>query len=192
MDNDGWLDLVTGVSVADGTKPAIFRHEGLVDGVPQFATPHGLLDERTPTPETSQWENAGLLRYWPTGVNADFNQDGLIDMFAAEWFPELPSRYWQNTTSEAGRFIDVEVTPDHNALGATVNVYRLRDPKRGAAPIFSRQVLSTESYGGGALRVQHVGLGLAALVEVEVIGPAPEQKRVVRYANAGETVKVGL
>src|SRR5690606_35900703 len=29
MDDDGWLDIATGVSVGDGTKPAIFRHLGL-------------------------------------------------------------------------------------------------------------------------------------------------------------------
>lgn len=191
LDNDGWLDIATGVSVGDGTTPAIFRHAGLNDdGVPQFETPSGLFGERTPTPEQSEWERANIKRYWPTGVNADFNRDGRIDMFAAEWFPDLPSRYWENTT-DGGNWLAVDVSGT-SALGSTVNVYRLGDRRRGNPPIFSRQVLSNESYGGGALHTLHVGLGWLRVAEVEVVGPAPSREHVTRHARAGSTIQIEL
>ncbi|WP_165367900.1 FG-GAP repeat domain-containing protein [Phytoactinopolyspora endophytica] len=190
MDNDGWLDIATGVSVGDGTEPAIFEHTGLDDGIPQFDTPSGLHDERLPSPEEAQWDRIGTPRYWPTGVNADFNNDGRVDLFAVEWFPDLPSRYWENT-SAAGNWLKVDVSSE-TTLGSTVNVYRPGDRERGKPPIFSRQVLSTEGYGGGALHTQHVGLGELRAVEVEVIGPAPTRDTARQYARAGETVHVDL
>nr|WP_246211474.1 VCBS repeat-containing protein [Phytoactinopolyspora alkaliphila] len=190
MDNDGWLDIVTGVSVGDGTEPAIFRHAGLDDGIPQFDTPWGLNDERQPTPEVAEWERIGIPRYWPTGVNADFNNDGRVDLFGVEWFPDLPSRYWENT-SAAGNWLKVKVSSG-SPLGSTVNVYRPGDRQRGKPPIFSRQIVSTEGYGGGALQTQHVGLGRLRAAEIEVIGPAPERDSARRYARAGETVQIDL
>lgn len=194
MDNDGWLDIVTGVSVGDGTKPAIFRHTGLDEsGVPQFTTPYGVSrDQRTPSPEVSEFERVASFRSWPLGVNGDFNNDGRVDMFAAEWFPELPSRYWVNRTPDTGQWLKIDLRPSVSAFGATINVYAPGARRRGEGPIFSRQVLSGESYGAGALAVQHVGLGRWPVVEVEVIGPAPARTHVVRLARAGQTVRIDL
>lgn len=78
MDNDGRLDIVTGVSVGNGTKLAIWRNTGTVGGIPRFTPPHGLFGERTTPPTISQWEQAKVNRYWPVGVNADFNRDGRV------------------------------------------------------------------------------------------------------------------
>jgi hypothetical protein len=191
MDDDGRLDIATGVSVGDGTKPAIFRHLGVEDGVPRFAPPSGLFGERTTPPEVSQWENARIARYWPTGVNADFDRDGDVDMFAAEWFPELPSRYFENRTAGGGS-IEVEVGPEGRSFGAVVNVYRPGGLGRGERPFFSREVSSTESYGGGALHRLHAGLGRLRTVEVEVIAPWTGHRRVVRGVHPGRIVRVHL
>jgi hypothetical protein len=201
MDNDGWLDIVTGVSVGDGTMPGIWHHEGLVNGVPRFRPPAGLFGVRTATPEISQWEKEKSPRYWPTGVNGDFDRDGKIDMFVAEWFPELPCRYFENTT-RAGGSIEVEVDPPSRAFGAVVNVY---DPKRASpgtvsrrsdgargALFFCREVCSTESYGGGMVRQVHVGLGARQRVDVEVIAPWTGKTVVVRDVRDGQTLPVRL
>jgi hypothetical protein len=201
MDNDGRLDIVTGVSVGDGTKPAIWHHAGTVNGVPRFTPPAGLFGERTATPEISQWEKEKSPRYWPTGVNGDFDRDGDIDMFVAEWFPELPSRYFENTT-QGGGSIEVEVGPSGRSFGAVVNVYEaearfpwtvLRRPGRPRGALyFSREVSSTESYGGGMLHRIHVGLGARSRVDVEVIAPWTGEKLVVKNVRGGRTLRVQL
>jgi hypothetical protein len=199
MDNDGWLDIVTGVSVGDGTKPAIWRHAGIVNGVPRFMPPPGLFGERTATPEISQWENAKINRYWPVGVNGDFDRDGDIDLFMAEWFPELPSRYFENTTHGGGS-IEVEIGPPRQAFGALVKVYEverrvpqkmLRRPGRGAL-YFCREVSSTESYGGGMLNWMHVGLGKRHRVDVEVIAPWSGRMLTIENVRPGQTLRVDL
>jgi enediyne biosynthesis protein E4 len=202
MDNDGRLDIATGVSVGDGTRPGIWRHAGIVDGIPRFTPPAGLFGERTATPETSSWEkNDKTRRYWPTGVNGDFDRDGDIDMFLAEWFPELPCRYFENTT-KGGGWIEVEVGPPARSFGAVVNVYDPKPAPPGAVPprssqargtlFFCREVSSTESYGGGMVHRVHVGLGERPRVDVEVIAPWTGKAVVVKNVSAGRTLRVRL
>jgi hypothetical protein len=201
MDNDGRLDIVTGVSVGDGTKPAIWRHAGIVNGVPRFTPPAGLFGERTATPEISQWEKEKSPRYWPTGVNGDFDRDGDIDMFVAEWFPELPSRYFENTTRGGGS-IQVDVDPRGRSFGAVVNAYEAeagfpwtvlpRPGKPHGALFFSREVSSTESYGGGMWHSVHVGIGARPRVDIEVIAPWTGRTHIIRNVRGGRTLRVGL
>ena len=208
MDNDGRLDIATGMSAGDGTKPAIWRHAGIVNNVPRFTPPAGLFGERTATPEISQWEKSVIdpeeirsPRYWPTGVNGDFDRDGDIDMFVAEWFPELPSRYFENTT-QGGGSIEVEVSPLGRSFGAVVNVYEaearfpwtvLRRPgKPRGSLVFSREVSSTESYGGGMVHRLHVGLGARRRVDVEVIAPWTGKTVFVKNVRAGRALRVQL
>jgi hypothetical protein len=39
FDNDGWPDILTSASSAEGTRPVVFRNTGVVNGTPQFALP---------------------------------------------------------------------------------------------------------------------------------------------------------
>lgn len=169
-DNDGWPDLLVGVGVGDQTQPAVFRHEGLSNGVPQFSNPDELGDERTEPPTLSNWELAGIPRYWPMGVSADFDRDGRNESFVCEWFPELPSRFFTNET-EAGHWLEVEVTPQRDAIGAQVEVFcpgRLGDEERR---IGSRPIVANTSYGAGAHSVAHFGLGQSPAVDVRITLP---------------------
>ncbi|WP_436701364.1 FG-GAP repeat domain-containing protein [Nocardioides sp. BYT-33-1] len=192
-DQDGWLDIVSGVSVKDGTTPAVFKHLGLSDGVPQFATPAGLGSERVPTPEISQWENAKIPRYWPTGVNGDFDRDGDVDAFMAEWFPELPSRYFDNRTERNGNWLTVKLPTTDLAPGTTVRIYdRPGNRPKARDLVYSREFTPNESYGGGVPYELYAGVGDARVVAVELIAPHTGERTLLKAVRTNREVTVTL
>ncbi len=162
IDNDGWPDIVTSASAKGGTEPAIFRHEGLVDGIPRFSTPEGLGDEQ----------------YWVTGGAIDLTRDGRLEILQVEWFPELPSRLWINV-GPVGNAIQVQVPP--HAFGATVEAYepgKLGDPD---ALIASREVIGSIGYAAGGPPIVHLGLGDRGSIDLRVTLP---DGRVAELAEA--------
>lgn len=75
LNHDGLLDIVTTASAGDGREPAVFFHQGVVDGVPRFAAPAGL----------------GDTQYWIDAAMIDADNDGTDELFLLEWEPALPS-----------------------------------------------------------------------------------------------------
>jgi hypothetical protein len=150
IDNDGWPDLVTTASVGDGAAPAVFRHLGLEDGVPRFATPEGL----------------GGPRYWVAGPTADVDRDGRVDLFLVEFDPALPSLLLRNETA-SGNWLTVSIAPElGGGLGARVAVYRaggLGDPE---ALIGVREIVASQGYSSGSPAEARVGLGDEDAVDV--------------------------
>lgn len=172
FDNDGWPDILAATSVGDGTKPAVFRHLGIHDGLPRFANPDGLaLDERTTPPTRSGWEDLGMYRYWATGAVADFNRDGLLDSFLTEWFPDLPSRLFENTTDSPGHWLSVDIEPQHLAVGARVEVFQNGHLGEDQYLIASREATASTGYAGGVPTTVHLGLGKRPVVDVRITLP---------------------
>jgi hypothetical protein len=171
FDADGWPDILTSLSRGDGTEPAVFRHTGLdEDGIPVFAVPSGLGDERTTPPTESGWERIGLDRYWANGAAADYDRDGKVDSFLSEWFQDLPSRLFQNNT-RSGNGLFVELAPRQDAVGARIEVYckgELGDPE---GLIGTRALTLEVGYGAGLPHEVHFGLGHANKVDVRVVLP---------------------
>lgn len=172
VDNDGRPDILGGVSVGDGTKPAVFRNLGVDhEGVPRLENPVGLApEERTPPPEVSGWEELGLDRYWATGSTLDFDRDGRLDWFLVEWFPELPSRLFRNETARPGRehWLAVDVRPQLYAVGAVVEAYI---PGRGGDRrhlIASDYVVASTGFAGGIALSARLGLGAHRVVDLRV------------------------
>lgn len=153
FDNDGWPDILTTAS-ADG-GPAIFRHEGLVDGVPSFSTPAGL----------------GTSQYWVTGPTADINRDGRVDVFLAEWEPALPSLMLLND-EPGGNWLSVEIDPSvGGGVGASVAVY---EPGRADEPeglVGVREISASVGYTAGSPPWAHFGLGDLDSVDLRVALP---------------------
>jgi len=155
LDNDGWPDIVTTASAIGGKRPAIFRHLGLTDGIPRFATPDGLGDPQ----------------YWVGGPVADFDRDGRLDIFLVEWFPSLPSLLLRNTTA-SGNWIEISLGIPGRGVGAVVSVYESASAGDPTALIGRREIIVSEGYTSGVLPYAHFGLGDRTEVDVVVRLPS--------------------
>jgi hypothetical protein len=158
FDNDGWPDILTTASAADGTRPAIFRHLGLVGDVPRFSTPAGL----------------GDTQYWVTGPTADVDRDGRLDVLLVEWEPALPSLLLRNETA-SGNWLSVSTAPElGGGIGARVTVYEAGSLGDPGALIGAREIVASHGYAAGTAAVAHFGLGAETVVDVRVALPAGE------------------
>ncbi|MBB4662998.1 CRTAC1 family protein [Conexibacter arvalis] len=195
VDNDGWLDIVAATSVGDGTRPAIFRGRGVSGGLPRFENPAGLApEERTTPPEHSGWEALGMYRYWGTGTTLDYDRDGRVDVFLAEWFPDLPSRLLRNESGARlpllrNRWLNVEGRVPAALIGARVDVYKAGQLGRPGALIGSQPIVATTGYAGGVEPRARFGLGKRLLVDVKVTLPGGGV-RAHRLVPANRTLRV--
>jgi len=163
MDNDGWPDLVTTASAADGTRPAVFHHQGLDGDIPTFTAPEGL----------------GHPQYWVAGPTADVDRDGRLDQFLVEWEPALPSLLMRNE-SGSGHWLEVSVGPEQGfGIGWRVDVYEAGSMGDAAALVGAREITVTQGYSAGVAPVAHFGIGDHPQVDVVLTPP-----------GAGETVEL--
>ena len=153
FDADGWPDILTSASAADGALPAVFRNVGPdEDGVPRLEAPPGL----------------GNTQYWVTGGTADADRDGRLDVFVAEWDPGLPSLLLRNE-STAGHWLSVELAGPGRGVGAVATVYEAGRVGEAPAMLGTREVVASVGYGGGSLPAVYFGLGAVTAVDVRVV-----------------------
>jgi hypothetical protein len=154
MDNDGWPDIVTTASAAGGSRPAVFRNTGAVDGVPRFAAADGL----------------GSPQYWPTGATADVDRDGRVDVLVVDFDPNRPSLFFHNDTA-GGHWLEITVATPHRGVGARVEVFAAGHLGSSAHRIDDAEVAVAAGYAGGVPARVHVGLGALSSVDVRVTLP---------------------
>jgi hypothetical protein len=157
IDNDGWPDIVTTASADNGTRPAIFHNVGVVDGIPQFATPGGLGDPQ----------------YWVAGPVADVDRDGRLDILLVEWLPSLPSLLLRNT-SASGNWLEISLTAGGRGVGAVVSVYEAGMSGNSDHLIGRKEIVVSGGYTAGSLPYAHFGLGDHEQVDVVVRPPGIE------------------
>ena len=149
MDNDGWPDIVTSASSADGTRPAVFRGLGIQEGLPRFDPPEGL----------------GDAQYWVAAPAADVDLDGRLDLFLVEFEPSLPS-YLMRNESASGNWLEVSVGEEAGGgIGAHVFVYSSSAPNR---LLGSAGITASRGYSAGVPAIAHFGLGEIDTVDVVV------------------------
>ena len=173
LDNDGWPDIVTTASAADGTRPAVFRHLGLVDGIPRFEAPAGL----------------GSAQYWVSGPTADVDRDGRLDILLVEWEPSIPSLLLRNT-SASGHWLEVSVDPALVGIGSRVDVYTAGGAGDPGARLGSREITASLGYTAGVLQVTHFGLGEATVVDVVVTPPHGASPLTLTNVSADRHIRV--
>ncbi len=162
IDNDGWPDLFVSVTLdgADTPTPLVYRHLGLEGDVPRFDAPS--FDETT---------------YYVGGHLADYDRDGRLDAFLADWravlvgtpdgAPRQGSLLLRNET-ESGHWLTVRVAVDgiSSGVGTRVLVYeagRAGDPD---ALLGADEITASDGFSGSSHPEVHFGLGTVSVVDV--------------------------
>jgi len=159
MDNDGWPDIVTSASSADGTRPAVFGGLGIQDGLPRFDSPEGL----------------GDAQYWVAAPAADVDLDGRLDLLLVEFEPSLPS-YLMRNESASGNWLEVSVGKEvGGGIGAHIFVYSSSAPNR---LLGSAGITASRGYSAGVPAIAHIGLGEIDTVDVVVRLPDGQELSV--------------
>jgi enediyne biosynthesis protein E4 len=176
LDADGWPDILTSASAADGTRPAVFRHLGLAGGIPRFEPPAGI----------------GEPQYWVAGATLDADRDGRLDVFIAEFEPEFGSRLLRND-SDSAHWLAVAVGPTGTGgIGATVDVYRGGRLGERAHLLGTSEISASTGYGSGSAPLARFGLGRESLVDVVVRFADDRPPLDLRAVAADQLVEVPL
>jgi hypothetical protein len=209
FDNDGWPDIAVSIVKFAGERPypVIFQHRGVRDGLPRFRE-DALAVNDFPTAEDRIIRNTGqlfekILRekkiiYMAPGPSGDYDNDGRLDLFLPNWWPEGRSLLLRNETP-GGHWLQVQVQGEGGlnrmGVGARVNVYPAGRSGEAAALLNCREISAGYGYASGQPAVAHFGLGAEERVDLEIILPhgrgtvvrksVPADQRVTVRASGG-------
>ncbi len=185
FDNDGLADIyVSIVKYKDGVPhPIIYKNFGNKDGVPQFRADALKVNDFPNQAELAVKRTGDFydklmkdkrIIYMAAGPAADFDRDGRMDLFLANWWIESPSLLLRNETP-SGNWLNVRVegTKGVNRMGVGSKVRVFPAGKLGDASALLGQVEIAIGYGycSGQEAIAHFGLADAKTVDVEVILP---------------------
>ena len=161
VDNDGRLDILTSSS-----NTFIYRNAGNKNGLPYFDKPIGAGFE-------------GAIGYWSAGPLGDYDRDGRLDFFAAEWETTVISPLLQNVTQGARNYIaiklELENGPNRNGIDARVDIYKPGKLGNDKELIGSRIISVSNGYSCGYEAIAYFGLPDYKSVDVRVSMPGGEQ-----------------
>ena len=192
FDNDGWEDVyVSIVKYAQGRpSPIIFKGAGHRDGIPRFRDDAWGVND-FPTEEDRSIAATGeffkkmikdrKIVYTAPGPSGDFDNDGKLDLFLANWWLESPSLLLRNETP-GGHWLNIalEGSKDVNrmGLGARIRIYKAGQLGQPPALIGCREMSVGFGYVSGQPAVAHFGLGKEESCDLEVEWPHRKGKTV--------------
>jgi hypothetical protein len=163
FDNDGWPDLYFSAAWldADGNVvPLVFRNTGVDRGTPRFAP-------------LRQLSNSPPRVYFPAGPSGDYDGDGRVDLFLANWFRGNHSRLLRNVSREH-RWLEVQVRGrrmNRVGIGAKVFVYEAGALNRAEGFLGMQEITSGSGFASGQVPVAHFGLGTVTRVDLMIEFP---------------------
>jgi hypothetical protein len=205
FDNDGWPDIYfSTVKFKDGKPyPVIFRHQGVVkDGIPQFRDDAWAVND-FPTAEDRAITGSGQMFekvkkekkviYTAPGPVGDYDNDGRLDMFLPNWWPDRHSMLLRNET-KGGNWLRVQVEGtkgvNRMGIGARAKLYTAGKLGEASALLGCREIATGYGYASGQPAYAHFGLGKADKVDVEVILPHGKGKWTQRGVAANQVLKI--
>lgn len=185
FDNDGWPDIYVSIVKFKGGKPCpvIYKGLGMKDGIPQFRDDAWGVND-FPTANDVALKRSGpffekvlkdkKIIYMAAGPSADFDRDGKLDLFLANWWVESKSLLLRNETP-GGHWLDVRVEGkdgvNRMGVGAKVQVFPAGKLGQADALLGEREIAIGYGYCSGQEAVAHFGLGKIDSVDVAVVLP---------------------
>ncbi len=157
MDNDGMVDIL-----ATGANTFIYRNSGMINGIPRFDEPTG----------SGIKEGNG---YWACGAVGDYDRDGRLDFFGAEWQTSAHSPLLRNITHGANAYLAVKLElhngPNRNGIGARIDIYTPGNLGNEDERIGSRIITVSNGYSSGNEAIVYFGLPGHRKVDIRVSMP---------------------
>ncbi len=205
FDNDGWPDIYTSIVKFAGDRPCpvIFRNQGIVAGVPRFSNEAWAVNDY-PTAEDRAIKRSGTqfdkilkehkIIYMAAAPSADYDRDGKLDLFLANWWTESKSLLLHNETP-GGNWLQVQVANaagvNRMGVGANVKLYLAGRSGEPAALVGSREISIGYGYCSGQEAIAHFGLGTLDAVDVEILLPHGKGKLVQHSVKANQRLTIG-
>jgi hypothetical protein len=187
FDNDGWPDIyVSIVKFKDGKPyPVIFKNMGVKDGMPRFhedvlAVNDFPIEEDRKMADVGKFfekmEREKKIVYMAPGPSADFDRDGRLDLFLANWWVKSRSLLLRNETP-SGNWLQVAVQGNKDkgvnrmGIGSGVRIWPAGKLGQARELLGSREISVGYGYASGQEAIAHFGLGKVEECDVEVILP---------------------
>jgi len=157
LDNDGWVDLMVA-----NCKTFVYRNKGeVINGVPRFEKP---LDSKV----------KGSIGYWAAGPLGDYDRDGRLDFIGPDWEPAFVSPLLRNV-SKGKNYIaikaELEDSPNRNAVGAKVEVFKAGMLGQEEARLGIRQIAITNGYSSCVEAIAYFGVPEEKEVDIRLTMP---------------------
>jgi len=204
FDNDGWPDIYGSlVKFADGKPyPLIFRHQGLQNGMPRFREDTLAVND-FPTAEDQAIKASGKMFdkiiqekkiiYMAPGPSGDYDNDGKLDLFLPNWWPESRSLLLHNETP-GGNWLQVQIEGakgiNRMGIGTRLNVYPAGKLGDAASLLGCQEIAAGYGYASGQQALAHFGLGKTEAVDLEVILPHGNGKIEQKGVKANQRITV--
>jgi hypothetical protein len=176
FDNDGRPDILVAATYRDGdvSRPFVCRNITRVSNTKRI----GVIVPKFRVPPVNQAD-----AYFAVGPIGDYNSDGRLDIFLANWFPQKASKLYLNR-EKSNNWLRVKVVGrkiNRMGIGAKVKVYPAGDAGRQDKLLGFTEIGTGFGFCSGQEAVAHFGLGERSSCDLEII--LPHGKGVVYKRN---------